>query len=109
DSQQPAEIKVQNPVNLPKDDQEGGVRPRFNFTPSSLMTPSSELISVPSGTDQLINEPTPSVKSPSIVEIRRITHHASTASVDLSKRIDQVKGLVADAGEKLGIDPALSM
>jgi hypothetical protein len=109
DNQQPANIKVESPIPLPRDDQDDGIRARFNFTPSSLMTPDSEPISVPSGTDQLVNEPVQSVKSPSIVEIRRIAHHASTASIDLSKRIDQVKGLVADAGEKLGIDPALSM
>lgn len=109
DAQQPPNIKVDSPPPLPKDDQDDGVRARFNFTPSSIMMPQSDLISDPQGTDQLINEPAPSVKSPSIVQIKRIPHHASTASIDLSQRINQVKGLVADAGEKLGIDPALSM
>ena len=69
--------------------------------------PNSERIAPPeTPVNAPVNQPAPTVKTPTLVEARRISEWEADA---YEKRLRGVRTLVESAGKKHGIDPALSM
>jgi len=57
----------------------------------------------------VVNETPQSVKRPTIVGARRISHSMLDASQPRSSRIETIKPVVHETGQRYGIDPALGM
>lgn len=85
---------------------------RFQFKEPELARPNlRELLSTPSVNEAEESVKEPTLSKPKIIGARRITTSEEKKLSDLSldERKDRIKELVADAGSKHGIDPALGM
>lgn len=91
-----------------------GMMASFKFSAPTPQPPTLNPIDSPILPNQPVNEPEPSVKTPSILGVRRVMQDgreipAQFSELPKSERIVEVKKMVELAGMKYGIDPKLSM
>ena len=102
---------IEPSVVIPKAESEQsqlGPMARLNFTPPEIALPKPELAP---NSQQIIelDQPLPSVKTPTLLDARRIAPPDRLADLSRSERMGEVKKILLEAGEKHGIDPALGM
>lgn len=79
---------------------------RYNFTEPELIPPLTERSTEPY---QGVDRASTGVKSPSIIDARRIQKGPGGVSLPNDARINRFKGIVDRAGERHGVDPTLSL
>lgn len=111
-AQRPEEIKI--PTTSPSSSQPpsvtapppGDLMARYNFPEPDLVIPPSDSRVAP---EAPVKQTSPPVKAPSLLDVRRIPPGAGLAALPREERIETVGKLIARAGERHGIDPALGM
>jgi soluble lytic murein transglycosylase-like protein len=82
---------------------------RMNLTSPALKPPTLERLAAPEIEPALAPEPDISLNPPSIIDVRRIKSAEKLNSLPKEERVSAVADMVARAGAKHGVDPALSI
>ncbi len=85
------------------------IRARLNLGAPDLKAPVPQHISPPESAPQVIQGTDGGVKTPAVVEVRRIKSAEPFNALPRAERVSEVAKLVSKAGMKHGVDPALSI
>lgn len=110
DAPQAIEINEQKalvapPIGGPKEE----MRARMNLGSPQLTAPAPQHISPPEAAPEVIHKTDGGVKTPAVVEVKRIKSAEQFNGLPRAERVSEVTKLVSKAGLKHGIDPALSI
>lgn len=82
---------------------------RLNLTAPSLTAPPLERLEAPAADPAPLDQPVTTVKTPTIVDVRRIKSAEQLNALPKEERVSAVADMVSRAGVKHGVDPALSI
>lgn len=109
---QPQTTAVTRPVELPLfQEPPAEVMASLKMNSSMLKPPTLEFVTPEAPKAPVINEDRSQmgVKTPTVVSIRRVDEKGTEISKSFEERVEAVRKLVSEAGEKFGVDPSLSL